>query len=203
MAYETPSVWKEEINNALIAYTKKVVRWERNGSLFVPHVQMRKPLESIKLEAYPCITWYNLMDLNNAWRTDNVVHTSVDKERGKAVEYYEPIPFDLYYQIDFWGMLWGDIDKMSQLWLQALPPYSRGTFFNLPVVDSLGNKTSVLCKQKDILRRRDTLTDGERIFHSTITYDVQAHLGRRYGEDEEVDIITNVAVGRKIEREVK
>lgn len=179
---EVASVWKDEINRALMVYTQKAVVLERNGSLYKVPVQMRKPDETIKLETYPCITWYNLMDLSNTDRTDNVEYTYVNKETKEAINYYLPMPFDMYYQIDFWGKTWTDVDNMSKKWLQSLPPYSRGKFFNLPVRNSIGNLTSVLCIQKDILRRRDTLTQGDKDIHSTITYSIQGYLGRIYNE---------------------
>ena len=197
MAFEAPSVWKEEVNLALIDYTKKILTYERCGKPFTPHVQMRKPLESIKFEAYPCVTWYNIMDLPNVYRTDNLEHpVEYNRETGKIKMAYTPTPYDMYYQIDFWGRNWGDIDEMSMVWLQSLPPYSRGIYFNLPVIDSLGNKTSVLCVQKDVLRRRDTLTDGDRIFHSTMEYSIQGYLGSRYGEESEHDVIKKICVGQ-------
>lgn len=179
---EVASVWKDEINRALMVYTQKAVVLDRNGSPYKVPVQMRKPDETLKLEAYPCITWYNLMDLSNTDRTDNVEYTYVNKETKEAINYYLPIPFDMYYQIDFWGKTWTDVDNMSKKWLQSLPPYSRGKFFNLPVRNSIGNLTSVLCIQKDILRRRDTLTQGDKDIHTTITYSIQGYLGRTYNE---------------------
>ena len=113
---EVASVWKDEINRALMVYTQKAVVLDRNGSPYKVPVQMRKPDETLKLEAYPCITWYNLMDLSNTDRTDNVEYTYVNKETKEAINYYLPIPFDMYYQIDFWGKTWTDVDN-SRSWL--------------------------------------------------------------------------------------
>ena len=190
-----PSVWKEEINKALIEYTKKVIQFERNGAPYDLPVQIRKPEESLKIERYPCVTWYNLMDLNNAYRTDNVLHHDYNSDTGEVTDYYLPTPYDMYYQLDFWAKTWGDIDVMSQKWLQALPPYSRGIFFNLPVVDSCGTETSVLCIQKDILRRRDTYTEGQKMCHSTMTYNIQGYLGREY--ESTIDSVLGVNIEKE------
>lgn len=192
---KTPTVWKEEVNKALIEYTRKAVQFTRNGALYVPPVQMRKPDESLKLERYPCITWYNLMDLPNVYRTDNVPHNVYNSDTKSVATVYSPIPYDMYYQLDFWAKNWGDIDIMTQKWSESLPPFSRGLFFNLPVVDSNGDETSVLCLQKDILRRRDTLTDGQKLLHSTVTYGIQGYIGREYSESK--DVVLDINVSRK------
>ena len=197
---EIASVWKEEVNNALMKYTKEAVHFKRNGEWYKLPVQMRKPDESLKTESYPCITWYNLMDIQNVYRTDNVKHKYINPETGTVTEYYLPIPFDMYYQLDFWGKLFGDVDAMTQAWIASLPPFSRGEFFNLPVVDSMGNKTSVLCKQKDILRRRDTLTSGDQLYHSTITYAIQGHIGRDYQEINDIILSVNLDVETRRKR---
>lgn len=180
---EVASVWKDEINRALMVYTQKAVVLDRNGSPYKVPVQMRKPDETLKLEMHILVLLgIILWTCQTPTRTDNVEYTYVNKETKEAINYYLPIPFDMYYQIDFWGKTWTDVDNMSKKWLQSLPPYSRGKFFNLPVRNSIGNLTSVLCIQKDILRRRDTLTQGDKGIHSTITYSIQGYLGRTYNE---------------------
>lgn len=194
---EVASVWKEEINKALMLYTKSVVKIEREGKPYEVPVQMRKPDESLKIEKYPCITWYNTLDRVNVYRTDNVERTYYNPETGEVVNYFPPEPVDLFYRIDFWAKLWGDIDAMTMKWLQALPPYSRGAYFNLPVIDSLGNKTSVLCIQRESLRRSDTLTEGQKLLRSTMTYRIQGYLGREYKEHDDVILSVDVETESK------
>lgn len=184
----TSTVWKEEVNKGLIKYTQDVFKSFTVGgepyeiSSEAHTIQVRKPDEDLKIEKHPCITWYNTMDLPSPWRTDNNVKHPYTTSNGVEQTYVLPIPFDMYYQLDFWAKKWGHIDLMTQMWLASLPDYSMGTFFNLPVVDSNGEEMTVLCLQKDILRRRDTLTEGEKILHSTIVYAVQGHIGRDYPE---------------------
>lgn len=198
--FSTPTVWHAEVNAGLIEYAKKHVRCHGNtGELIVPPAMMRKPDEELKKQNFPCVTFYNTMDLHNVYRTDNIKHKYFDKESGKSTDYYLPFPIDMYYQVDFWAYHWGQIDELSASWLRSLPEYSRGKFFNLPVIDSNGCSGTVLCIEKDILRRRDTLTEGEKTLHSTIVYSVQGYLGRDYPDYD--NIIEDINL--KVEREVK
>lgn len=197
MAYKTPSVWHEEVNAGLIEYAKKYVKCHGNGgTIITPPVMMRKPDEELKKQNFPCITFYNTMDLRNVYRTDNIPHYHKDDNR--VVEYYLPLPIDMYYQVDFWAEHWGQIDEMSKAWQQSLPPFSSGKFFNLPVVDSNGNKVTVLCLEKDILRRRDTLTEGMKTLHSTIVYSIQGYLGRDYPDYDNIIEKIDLSVEREV-----
>ena len=183
---EIPSVWKEEINKALIAYTKSAIQIVRNGSPYDLPIYIRQPDENLKIEKYPCVTWYNTMDLHDTYRTDITRQTYYNPETNKATQYYKATSYSIYYQLDFWAKLWGDIDLMTRAWIRSLPAFGNGKFFNLPVTDSLGNETTVFCAEKDILRRRDTYTDGQKQCHSTIVYAISGYLGREYEETEAV-----------------
>lgn len=197
MIYRTPSVWHEEVNAGLIAYAKQHIKCHGSGGeIITPPATMRKPDEELKKQSFPCVTFYNTMDLRNVYRTDNIPH--YHKAGKGAVEYYLPFPIDMYYQVDFWAYEFGQIDEMSMSWQQSLPVFSRGKFFNLPVVDTNGKETTVLCIEKDVLRRRDTLTEGIKTLHSTIVYSIQGYLGRDYPNYD--DIIENINLS--VEREV-
>lgn len=185
------SVWYEEIDTALIEYIKGIVTLKNSEGIEVSvPVRVRKADEDFKKEDYPMVTIYNLFTS----KRDEVryypfdVLTSYDANTAKGILQKTAVPYSLQYQIDFWSVLQSDMNKMLAKW-----EFYVSRDFNLPVIDSGGTPRSTHCLQKgDSLKKIDKLSNGNRVFHSALTYRIWAELDEEVSKD--CDIVTSVII---------
>lgn len=182
------SVWFEQVDTALMRYIREVVALPNGENLLTPvPVKVRKPDEDFKIEEYPCITLYNLYSLRDEVRyfPDKVV-VERDYERNKLIEERGAIPYNLYYQIDFWSTRQSQMNDMTRMWLGNHPDRC----FNLPVEDASGQHRSCFVLMTDDLKKSDFLTGTKRTFHSTLTYRVSVEIDERLrSESDMVSVI--------------
>lgn len=171
------SVWFEQVDEALIAYIQNIVKLKNsNGVLSPVPVKIRKPDEDFKIETYPSITLYNLYSVRDEVRYyPEPVVISRDEANATLIEEQSAIPYNLYYQIDFWARLQSHMNDMTRLWLGHNPDRC----FNLPVKDLSGNDRSSFVLLTDDLKKSDLLNGTDRTFHSMLTYRVWVELDEK------------------------
>lgn len=185
------TVWYEEIDTALIEYIQGVVKLpDSSGNALSVPVRIKKADEDFKREDYPMVTIYNLFtskrDEARYYPFD--VMTSFDAGTNKGVLEKTAVPYSLQYQIDFWSVLQSDMNKMLAKW-----EFYVSRDFNLPVIDSGGTLRYAHCLQKgDSMKKSDKLNDGNRVFHTAITYRIWAELDENVTK--ECDIVTGIHI---------
>lgn len=165
------TVWLEQVDTGLIDFIQDVI--EINDEPI--KCKVRKPDEDFKTETYPFVSIYNLFSRRDDFRRhhngDIIVLT--DKEQGINIEERPGLPYNLFYQIDFWAQYQTHLNSMLFQWLHAT---NGGKDFNLPLETAGGEKTSRFCLCTDDFRRQDFMQDTKRILHSTVTYRIYAEI---------------------------
>ena len=182
------SVWFEQVDTALINYIKGIVKLPNSNGILTPvPVKIRKPDDDFKIEEYPCITLYNLYSVRDEVRyfPDKVV-VERDLERNKLIEEVGAIPYNLFYQFDFWSRKQSHMNDMTRMWLGYHPDRS----FNLPVKDLSGKDRSSFVLMVDDLKKVDDLEENNRTFHSVLTYRVWVEIDERIRSEK--DMITSI-----------
>lgn len=179
------SVWFEQVDTAFVSYLKSVVRF---GEKSVP-VSVRKPDEDFKIESYPSITLYNLYSKRDEMRyfPDSVV-VSQDINSATLVEEKSAIPYNLFYQLDFWSKSQSQMNDMTRMWLGANPDKC----FNLDVKDMSGKDRSSFVLLTDDLKKSDMLDGTNRLFHSFLTYKVWVEI------DENISVTKPMITGIEV-----
>lgn len=189
MPVTSESVWFEQVDTALINYIEGIVKLpDSNGILTPVPVKIRKPDEDFKIEEYPCITLYNLYSVRDETRyfRDKVV-VERDYERNTLIEERGAIPYNLFYQFDFWSRKQSHMNDMTRMWLG----YHPDRCFNLPVKDLSGQDRSSFVLMVDDLKKLDSLDKTDRTFHSVLTYRVWVEIDERIRN--ESDMITRIS----------
>ena len=162
------SVWFEQVDSALMKLLSSVIQIDGKPVKVV----IRKPDEDFNEEDYPLISLYNLYDRFSKERYSPepvVVHRDYDSNYAVVEE--SALPYDLYYQIDFWASLQSDMNSMTRQW-KAFAPF----WFNLDVLDESGNPRSCFVLSRNDFKKSDLMREGKRLFHSFGTYKVQVEL---------------------------
>lgn len=187
---KSESVWFEQVDTALLNYIKGIVKLPDSfGNPSTIPVKIRKPDEDFKVEEYPCITVYNLYNSRDEFRyySDTVI-VEKDIERGKFIQEKGAIPYNLFYQIDFWSKSQSQMNEMTRLWLG----YHPDKCFNLPVKDVSGNDRDCFVLLSEDLKKSDLLTSNNRTFHSFITYRIWVEIDERIRT--EGDLVTEIII---------
>lgn len=169
------TVWFSQIDKGLIDYIQSIVKLNDSCGVSVPiPVKVRKPDEDFKREDYPMITIYNL------WisKRDEMryypfkVPTNKNTDTGRATMERSAVPYSLNYQIDFWSTLQSEMNEMLRQW-----EFEVGRDFNLPVLDTGGTQRYAHALQTgNNVSKSDKLSDGSRVFDTSITYRIWAEL---------------------------
>lgn len=166
------SIWFEEVDTALVNLIQKVVKLKTPNGVVPCPVVIRKPEDDFKIEQYPCISIYLLNAQIDKERLDDV-YLTVDKDIDNHVIISEKgaIPYNLFYQIDFYTQYQTDINNITSQWLA----FARRDF-NLELVDMEGTERNTFVLQTEDLFRSDLLNGNSRIFHAVVTYRIYAEL---------------------------
>ena len=162
------SVWYEQVDSALM----KLIRTSIQIDGKPVKVVVRKPDEDFNEEDYPLVSIYNLYDRfsKSRYSPERVVVSRNYDSKFMVLE--DPaLPYDLYYQIDFWANLQSDMNSMLKQWKVI-----ASTWFNLDVIDELENYWSCFVMSRNDFQKSDLLKEGKRLFHSFGTYKVQVEL---------------------------
>ena len=142
-------------------------------------VVVRKPDEDFTEEDYPVISLYNLYDRFSKIRySPEPVVVQRDFDSNNAVVEESALPYDLFYQIDFWANLQSDMNSMLKQW-KSFAPF----WFNLDVKDESGNLRSCFVISRNDFNKSDLLKGGKRLFHSFGTYKVQVELDNKHNQE--------------------
>jgi hypothetical protein len=169
MSSET--VWFEQIDSALLAFIKSHVFID-NASV---KAVVRKPDDDFNEEEYPVVTVYNLYDRFSRERySPEPLEISRDPDHNRIVMEKSALPYDLYYQIDFWATRQVDMNEMTRQWRNA-----TGLYFNLDVVDMSGISRSCFVLSRNDFNKSDLMQNGKRLFHSFGTYRIYTEIDER------------------------
>lgn len=195
------NVWFEEVNVGLMKEICKHVSIRDTSGKITPipdsAVFVRKPEEDFKSEVFPCISIYNKTYEHDPIRYDPVpVKLGVDQNTKKIELEETAVPFNLFYQIDFWARYQEDIDYMTRTWL--LRHFRQ---FNLDVVDDGGTKRSCNCLQNGQIVKSDLVLNKERLFHSILNLEIWVELDGELRYNMPVVITHDVNARQKGENE--
>lgn len=175
---KSESVWYEQVDSALVNLLRDKIHIDGKPVKVV----VRKPDDDFNTEDYPLVSIYALYDRFSTDRYDpEPVVVSKNTELNSAILEESALPYDLFYQIDFWASLQTDMNSMLKQW----KAYSKN-WFNLDVLDESGNPRSCFVLSRNDFNKADLLKKGKRLFHSFGTYKVQVEI------DEKVQTIVSV-----------
>ena len=183
------SVWFEQVDIALMRLLRMVIQIDGKPVKVV----VRKPDEDFNTEDYPLVSVYNLYDRFSRERySSEPVMVSQDFNNNFAVLEESALPYDLFYQIDFWASLQSDMNSMLKQW-KSFAPF----WFNLNVVDESGNPRSCFVISRNDFSKADLMKDGKRMFHSFGTYKVQVEIDECRQENVSIVSDKNVHIEAK------
>lgn len=162
------SIWFEQVDSALMKLLSQVIRVDGKPVKVV----IRKPDEDFNEEDYPLVSIYNLYDRFSKTRYSSepvVAYRNVEKHFLISEE--SALPYDLFYQIDFWANLQSDMNSMTKQW----KAYAK-SWFNLDVIDESGELRSCFVLSRNDFGKADLMKSGKRLFHSFGTYKIQVEI---------------------------
>lgn len=165
------SVWFEQVDTALKAKIQSVIHIGDNPVKVI----IRKPDDDFNDEEYPVVSIYNLYDRFSRTRYDpepRIVYREI--EDNTLITEKSALPYDLFYQIDFWATLQSDMNSMTKQW-KAFADF----WFNLSVQDESGNPRSCFVLSRNDFNKSDLMQNGRRLFHSFGTYRVSVELDEK------------------------
>lgn len=170
------SVWFEQVDTALVNFvTSKIVLTNDSGLMYAVPTTVRKPDEDFKVEQYPSITVYNTSSRFADERYDRESKILArDKFNNQGTLEEPALPYDLFYNIDFWAKTQTDMNEMTRQWLSKVKKY-----FNLTVRDMTGVLRDCFVLQRGDLTKGDFISGYERTFHSIIVYRISVELDER------------------------
>lgn len=189
------NVWSEEVERGLKEEILRTVKYlDTSGkkvAITDDKVYVRDPEEDLKEEDIPCVTITQLFNRFDPRRYNpNPVIMSRNKEENTLQVQDPAVPFNLFYQIDFWSRYREDINVMTSSWLK-----SHFRQFNLSVIDDGGVERSSNVLVNESMKSADLLKNQRRLFHSVISYVIWVEL------DDEVGYNVSMVAERNIQAE--
>lgn len=186
------NVWSEEVERGLKQEILNTVFYLTDTGIKAPLTEdmvfVRDPEEDLREEQIPCVTITPLYNRFDARRYNpNPVIMSRNEEENLLTMQDSAVPFNLFYQIDFWSRYKEDINLMTSTWLRK-----HFRQFNLKVVDDGGTERSSNVIVNESLRESDLLKNQKRLFHSIISYVIWVEL------DDEVGYNVHMVAEREI-----
>jgi hypothetical protein len=191
------NVWSEEVERGLKQEILNTVFYLTDTGIKAPLTEdmvfVRDPEEDLREEQIPCVTITPLYNRFDARRYNpNPVIMSRNEEENLLTMQDSAVPFNLFYQIDFWSRYKEDINLMTSTWLRK-----HFRQFNLKVVDDGGTERSSNVIVNESLRESDLLKNQKRLFHSIISYVIWVEL------DDEVGYNVHMVAERNLSAEQK
>lgn len=181
------SVWHEQVCEGLCDFITHNISLNKSPV----RCRVRKPDEDFKKEDYPLISIYNLYNVRDDFRrAQRDVELSKNVDTRTILVEQAALPFNLFYQIDFWSQQQSQMDSMTMQWINAT---QGGKDFNLPVVDNGGHSRTCYCLCKGDLGKSDLLEGTSRTFHSFITYRIYAEIDENVQKVE--PLVTSLQIG--------
>lgn len=191
------NVWSEEVERGLKQEILNTVFYLTDTGIKAPLTEdmvfVRDPEEDLREEQIPCVTITPLYNRFDARRYNpNPVIMSRNDEENLLTMQDSAVPFNLFYQVDFWSRYKEDINLMTSTWLRK-----HFRQFNLKVVDDGGTERSSNVIVNESLRESDLLKNQKRLFHSIISYVIWVEL------DDEVGYNVHMVAERNLSAEQK
>lgn len=191
------NVWSEEVERGLKQEILNTVFYLTDTGIKAPLTEdmvfVRDPEEDLREEQIPCVTITPLYNRFDARRYNpNPVIMSRNDEENLLTMQDSAVPFNLFYQIDFWSRYKEDINLMTSTWLRK-----HFRQFNLKVVDDGGTERSSNAIVNESLRESDLLKNQKRLFHSIISYVIWVELDDEVGYNVHMVAERNLSVEQK------
>lgn len=197
------SVWFEQVDTALLEKIRGIVRLKDVYDALIPvPVIVRKPDEDFKIETFPSVSIYNLysyFDKDRITGYDGPQKISIDKYAPSITLEKAALPYNLYYQVDFWAQHYSDMNQMTKLWASYV-----GRDFNLGVLDESGKpRSSYALMTSPGFVKSDVLNGSVRVLHTAITYRIYVEVDENIRITEPVILTTHNIVTNNVDKEVK
>ena len=185
------TIWYEDVDKGFVEEILKSVKYiDRDTglpvALPVDNIILTKPEDEYKDEVYPSVHITHLFETHDPNRYNpNQQIVGRNYEENLAQMKDSPVPFSLFYQLDFYSKYQTDINTMTASWL-------KGHFrhFNLKVTDSDGDEITINVMVNENMKSFDFLEGYERIYRKVISYRIWVELDN--------EIIYNVPMVKEV-----
>lgn len=170
------SVWNEQVDIGLLNLIKKVVKYtDENGDKVTPSVLVRNPEGEFQIKTFPSVSIFNYNQVFAKNRhNEQTLPPRKYSEDGKSIILEKPaLPYDLFYQVDFWSEYQTDINDMTRTWLANVEPRTT-----LEVVDTEGNTRHCVMYLVD-MANVDEKEGNVNIFRRAYSYRIWVELDER------------------------
>lgn len=171
------TIWYEEVDKGFVEEILKCVKYvDRNTGKPVPlpidNIILTKPEDEYKDEVYPSVHISHLFESHDKIRYNpNQLIVGRNYEENVAQMKDSPVPFSLFYQLDFYSKFQTDINTMTSSWLKK-----HFRQFNLKVTDSDGDEVTINVMVNENMKSADYLEGYERIYRRIISYRIWVEL---------------------------
>lgn len=171
------TIWYEDVDNGLVNEILKCIKYiDRKTGLPVAlpkdNIILTKPEDEYKDEVYPSVHITHLFESHDKNRYNpNQLIVGRNYEENVAQMKDSPVPFSLFYQLDFYSKFQTDINTMTSSWLKK-----HFRQFNLKVTDSDGDEVTINVMVNENMKSADYLEGYERIYRRIISYRIWVEL---------------------------
>ena len=177
------SVWVEQVDTALEEYLPTIVKAYNSSSVLVPvGVILSTPESEFSTRVYPIISVHMYDHAFDPSRLSGV-DSEYSRDSDSILMEKPYLPYNLFYQIDFWTIYVEDMNEMTRRWLGNIPKN-----FVLPVKDTSNNDQSCICistgksPTEKVLKKnvfKTGIGEEPRLFRTSFMYKIQVELDER------------------------
>ena len=170
------SIWTEEVSRGFLNFIPTIVKAEDEDGMLEPvKTFMRNPQKDFEVTEFPSVTifHYDQRFSEDRYAGEHETPVEIDEENKVLVMRKNVLPYDLFFQIDFWSEYQEDMDEMNRRWSGNV-----GKNFLLPVKDTEGNDWDCVVTQIDF-KRNLIVRDKVTIFQHAYSYRVWVELDER------------------------
>jgi hypothetical protein len=172
------SVWIEQVDRGLIDFIEGIV------DIVDLTVRPRQTNEGNSAE-FPAVTFFSYDEKLAEYRQKRFDELGSKNEVEGTAQMLRPlVPYDLFYQVDFWAESQYEINEMLRKWEGRVEKHNL-----LPVLDIDGNSKDIKMERVDFANA-DYTKNGEKRFHRTFTYKIKVELDER--DSYVVPLVTDV-----------
>ena len=169
-------VWYEHIDTSLKEEIQRYIKVRTvDGTETIPvHFFIRRPDDDFRIETYPSVSIYNIFTKLADYRQNQYENENTpikDVVERKHITQAMDVPFDAFYQIDFWAVTNEDMNNMTNAWIRS-HPFRQ---FNLKVLNGADKEEYVHMVQTEGWLKNDFFKYN-RIFNQSLRYKIQAYV---------------------------
>ena len=191
------TIWYEEVDKGFVNEILKCIKCidrTTGEPVAIPldNIILTKPEDDYKDEVYPSVHITHLFESHDKIRYNpNQQMISKNFEKNMAQMKDSPVPFSLFFQLDFYSKYQTEINTMTASWLKK-----HFRQFNLEVVDSDGDIVTINVMVNETMKSADFLEGYERIYRRIISYRIWVELDDKIVYNvpmvKEVSVNTNI-----------